>query len=169
MEQSSLPFFRQRLMGRTILIVLPVVIIIAAVIATISSLPKNFYFTVRAGDLYLVRGAMANWALSNQTGAFEPFSVKGIDLKGITGVTFKTQEEALGALRGIFEKRVQEQCAAVLAKEKELAGPYTDLLRDMQGAKAGGVPGLEKNIAVLKGWLDIYHAKINAPASTPKQ
>jgi hypothetical protein len=168
MEQSSLPFFRQRLMGRTIIVVLPIIIIIAVVIATISSLPKNYYFTVRAGDLYLVRGAMSNWVLSNQTGAFEPFSVKGIDLKGITGVSFKTQEEALRSLRGIFEKRVQEQCAAVLNKEKELVGPYTDLLRDMQGAKAGGVPGLEKNIVVLKGWLDMVHAKTTPQAPAPK-
>jgi hypothetical protein len=168
MEQTSLPFFRQRLMGRTIVIVLPVIILIAVIIATISSLPKSYYFTVRGGDISLVRGSMSNWVLSEQTSLFEPFSVKGLDLKGITGVAFNTQEEALGALRGFFQKRVQEQCTAVQAKEKELAGPYAVLLRDMMGAKAGGVPGLEKNIEVLKGWIEIYNAKTKSQPSAPK-
>jgi hypothetical protein len=168
MEQTSLPFFRQRLMGRTILIVLPVIILVAAVIVTISSLPKSYYFTVRAGDFCLVRGAMSYWVLSEQSNAFEPFSVKGLDLNGITGVAFKTQEDAIGVLRSYFQKRVQEQSAAILAKEKELASSYSDLLRDMTGAKAGGIPGLEKNIEVLKGWLDIYNAKIKSPTPAAK-
>lgn len=168
MEQASLPFFRQRLMGRTIIIVLPVIILIAAVIATVSSLPKSYYFTVRSGDLCLVRGAMSNWVLSDQSNAFEPFSVKGLDLKGVTGVAFKSQEEAIGVLRGFFQKRVQEQSAAVLSKEKELANLYVDLLRDMTGAKAGGIAGLEKNIEVLKGWLEIYNAKIKSPPPAAK-
>jgi hypothetical protein len=155
-------------MGRAIIIVLPVIILIAVMIATVSSLPKSYYFTIRAGDLCLVRGSMSNWVLSEQSNAFEPFSVKGLDLKGITGVAYKTQEEAIGVLRSYFQKRVQEQSAAILIKEKELANVYSDLLRDMTGAKAGGIPGLEKNIEVLKGWLDIYNAKTKSPTPAAK-
>jgi len=161
MEQSSLPFFRQHLVGRKIVIVLPVIVIIAAIILTVTAMPKSFYFTVRAGDLFLVRGSSSGWLFSQRSSALEPFSVKGLDLKGIIGVAFKTQEQAMEVLRGFFQKRVQEQSDAILPKEKELAGAYSDLLRDLTGAKAAGTPGLEKNIAVLKEWLEIYHAKVN--------
>ena len=169
MEESSLPFFRQRLVGRKIIIVLPVIIIIAAIILTFTALPKSFYFTVRAGDLYLVRGSSSGWVFSQRSSAMEPFSVKGLDLKGITGVAFKTQDEAMNVLRSSFQKRVQEQSEALLVKEKELANAYSGLLRDMTGAKAAGTPGLEKNIEVLKGWLEIYNAKVKPemPAAKP--
>ncbi|MBI5589284.1 MAG: hypothetical protein HY881_02255 [Deltaproteobacteria bacterium] len=160
MEQSGLPFFRQRLIGRKIVIILPVIIIIAAIILTFTALPKKYYFTVRAGDLYLVRGSSSGWVFSQRSSALEPFSVKGLDLKGITGVAFKTQDEAMNVLRGLFQKRVQEESEALLVKEKELANAYSDLLRDMSGAKAAGTPGLEKNIEVLKGWLEIHNAKV---------
>ena len=160
MEQSSLPFLRQRLVGRKIVIVLPVIIIIAAIILTFTALPKSFYFTVRGGELFLVRGSSSCWVFSQRSSALEPFSVKGLDLKGITGVAFKTQDEAMDVLRSSFQKRVQGQSEALLVKEKELANAYSDLLRDMTGAKAAGTPGLEKNIEVLKGWLEIHNAKV---------
>lgn len=160
MEQSSLPFFRQRLVGRKIVIVLPVIIIIAAIILTFTVLPKSYYFTVRAGELYLVRGSSSGWIFSQRSSAMEPFSVKGLDLKGITGVAFKTQDEAMNVLRSSFQKRVHEQSEALLVKEKELADAYSDLLRDLTGAKAAGTPGLDKNIEVLKGWLEIYNTKM---------
>ncbi|MCX5883065.1 MAG: hypothetical protein NTU74_15070 [Deltaproteobacteria bacterium] len=160
MEQSSLPFFRQRLVGRKIVIVLPVIIIIAAIILTVTVLPKSYYFTVRAGELYLVRGSSSGWIFSQRSSAMEPFSVKGLDLKGITGVAFKTQDEAMNVLRSSFQKRVHEQSEALLVKEKELADAYSDLLRDLTGAKAAGTPGLDKNIEVLKGWLEIYNTKM---------
>jgi hypothetical protein len=66
----------------------------------------------------------------------------------------------MDVLRSFFQKRVQEQSEALLVKEKELAGAYSDLLRELIGAKASGTPGLEKNIEVLKGWLEIYNAKV---------
>jgi hypothetical protein len=159
MEQSSFPFFRQHLVGRKIVIVLPIIVIIAAIILTFTALPKSFYFTVRAGELYLVRGSSSGWVFSQRSSALEPFSVKGLDLKGVTGVAFKTQEQAMDVLRSFFQKRVQEQNEVLLVKEKELANAYSDLLRDITGAKAAGTPGLEKNIEVLKGWLEIYNAK----------
>jgi hypothetical protein len=165
MEQSSLPFFQQRLVGRKIVIVLPVIIIIAAVILTFTILPKSYYFTVRAGELYIVRGSSSGWVFSQRSSALEPFSVKDLDLKGITGVKFKTQDEAMGVLRSFFQKRVQEQRESLLIKEKELVGAYSDLLRDITGAKAAGIPGLEKNVEVLKGWLEIYNA--NAKPAMP--
>jgi|APLow6443716910_1056828.scaffolds.fasta_scaffold275040_2 hypothetical protein len=168
MEQTSLPFFRQHLVGRKIVIVLPVIVIIAAIILTFTALPKSFYFTVRAGDLYLVRGSSSGWVFSQRSSAMEPFSVKGLDLKGITGVAFKTQEQAMDVLRGFFQKRVQEQSEALLVKEKELAGAYSDLLRELIGAKASGTPGLEKNIEVLKGWLEIYNAKVKPAVPAAK-
>jgi hypothetical protein len=65
----------------------------------------------------------------------------------------------MDVLRSFFQKRVQEQNEVLLVKEKELANAYSDLLRDITGAKAAGTPGLEKNIEVLKGWLEIYNAK----------
>jgi hypothetical protein len=168
MEQSSLPFFRQRLVGRKIVIVLPVIILIAAIILTFTVLPKSYYFTVRADELYLVRGSSSGWVFSQRSSAMEPFSVKGLDLKGITGVAFKTQDEAMGVLRSSFQKRVQGQSEALLVKEKEMANAYFDLLRDMIGAKASGTPGLEKNIEVLKGWLEIYNAKVKPAMPTAK-
>ena len=168
MEESSLPFFRQRLVGRKIVIVLPVIIIIAAIILAFTVLPKSYYFTVRAGELYLVRGASSGWVFSQRSSALEPFSVKGLDLKGITGVAFKTQDEAMNVLRSSFQKRVLEQSDALLVKEKELADAYSDLLRDMTGAKATGTPGLEKNIEVLKGWLEIYNAKVKSAMPAAK-
>jgi hypothetical protein len=168
MEESSLPFFRQHLVGRTIVIVLPVIILIAAIIVSFTALPKSYYFTVRAGELCLVRGPMSNWVMSQRSSAMEPFSVKGLDLKGITGVAFKTQDEAMNVLRGSFQKRVQEQSEALLVKEKELANAYSDLLRDMTGSKAAGTPGLEKNIEVLKGWLEIYNAKVKSAMPAAK-
>ncbi len=163
MEQSSLPFFKERLVGRKIVIVLPVIIIIAAVILTFTALPKSYYFSVRGGDLFLVRGSSSGWAFSQRSSALEPFSVKGLDLKGITGVAFKTQEQAMEVLRSYFQKRVQEQSGVLLPKEKELASAYSDLLRDLTGAKAAGTPGLEKNVEVLKGWLEIYNARVKPP------
>jgi len=169
MEESSLPFFRQRLVGRKIVIILPVIILIAAIILTFTVLPKSYYFSVRAGELYLVRGSSSCWVLSQRSSAMEPFSVKGLDLKGITGVAFKTQDEAMNVLRSSFQKRVQEESEALLVKEKELANAYSDLLRDMTGAKAAGTPGLEKNIEVLKGWLEIHNARVKPamPAAKP--
>jgi len=168
MEQSSLPFFRQRLVGRKIVIVLPVIILIAVIILAVTALPKNFHFTVRAGDLYLVRGSSSSWVLSQRSSALEPFPVKGLDLKGITGVAFKTQDEAMNVLRGFFQKRVQEQRDSLWVKEKELANAYSDLLRDMTGAKSAGIPGLEKNIEVLKGWLDIHNDKMKSAIPAAK-
>jgi len=168
MEQSSLPFFRQHLVGRKIVIVLPVIIIIAAVILTFTVLPKSYYFSVRGGDIFLVRGSSSGWVLSQRSSALEPFSVKGLDLKGITGVAFKSQEQAMEVLRGFFQKRVQEQNEALLVKEKELANSYSDLLRDLTGAKAAGTPGLEKNIEVLKGWIEVYNAKVKPAVSAAK-
>ena len=169
MEESSLPFFRQRLVGRKIVIILPVIILIAAIILIFTVLPKSYYFSVRAGELYLVRGSSSCWVLSQRSSAMEPFSVKGLDLKGITGVAFKTQDEAMNVLRSSFQKRVQEESEALLVKEKELANAYSDLLRDMTGAKAAGTPGLEKNIEVLKGWLEIHNARVKPamPAAKP--
>lgn len=167
MEQTTLPFFRQHLIGRKIVIVLPLVVIVAAIILTVSVLPKNYYFSVRGGDLYLVRGVSSCPVLSQRSADMAHFSVKGLDLKGITGVAFKTKEQALSVLHDFFQKRVQEESQAVLAKENELAPAYSDLLRDMTGAKAAGMPGLEKNIEVLKGWLEMYHAR-TAPASAAK-
>ncbi len=168
MEETSLPFFRQHLVGRKIVIVLPVIIIIAAIILTFTALPKSFYFTVRAGDLYLVRGSSSGWIFSQRSSALEPFSVKELDLRGITGVAFKTQDQAMDVLRSFFQKRVQEQSDVLLVKEKELANAYSDLLRDFTGAKAAGEPGLEKNMEVLKGWLEIYNTKVNSAAPAPK-
>jgi hypothetical protein len=168
MEESSLPFFRQRLVGRAIVIVLPVIILIAVILVSFTVLPKSFYFTVRAGELCLVRGPMSNWVMSQRSSAMEPFSVKGLDLKDITGVKFKTQEEAMNVLRSFFQNRIQGQREAILTKEKELAIAYSDLLRDMTGAKASGTPGLEKNIDVLKGWLEIHHANIKSPVPATK-
>ncbi len=162
MEESNLPFFRQRLVGRKIVIVLPVIILIAAIIVTVTVLPKSYYFSVRGEELSLVRGPISCWVFSQRSSALEPFSVKGLDLKGITGVAFKTQDEAMNVLRGFFQKRVQEQSEALLVKEKELANAYSDLLRDITGAKAAGTPGLEKSIEVLKGWLEIYNAKVKS-------
>lgn len=167
MEKSSLPFFRQRLIGRKIVIVLPAIILIAAIIVTFTVLPKSYYFSVRGEELCLVRGPLSCWVFSQRSPALEPFSVKGLDLKGITGVAFKTQDEAMNVLAGFFQKRVQEQRDVLLVKEKELADAYADLLRDMTGAKAAGTPGLEKNMDVLKGWLDIYNAKVKSPAAKP--
>jgi hypothetical protein len=92
----------------------------------------------------------------------EPFSIKGLDLTGITGVSFKTQEEAMDVLRSFFGNRVEAQRQAIFEKEKEMAGPYADLLRDMTGAKASGIPGLEKNIEVLKGWLEVHNANVKS-------
>jgi hypothetical protein len=168
MEESGLPFFRQHLVGRKIVIILPMIIIIAAIILSVTILPKSYYFTVRGGELLLVRGPCSSWVVSQRSSALEPFSVKGLDLKGITGVAFKTQDEAMGVLRSFFQKRVQAQSEVLLAKEKELASAYSDLLRDMTGAKAAGAPGLEKNIEVLKGWLEIYNAKAKSPVSAAK-
>jgi hypothetical protein len=168
MEKSNLPFFRQHLVGRKIVIVLPVIILIAAIIVTVTVLPKSYYFSVQGGKLSLVRGPVACWVFSQRSSAFEPFSVKGLDLKGITGVAFKTQEQAIEVMRGFFQKRVQEQNEVILAKEKEMANAYADLLRDLTGAKAAGTPGLEKNIEVLKGWLDIHNAKVNSAVPVAK-
>lgn len=162
MEPSNLPFFRQHLVGRKIVVVLPIILILAAIIVTFTVLPKSYYFTVKSGELLLVRGPVACWVVSERSSALEPFSVKGLDLKGITGVAFKTREEAMEVLAGFFQKRVQEQSQALLVKEKELADAYSDLLRDMTGAKAAGTPGLEKNIEVLKGWLEVYNAKVKS-------
>ena len=86
----------------------------------------------------------------------------------MTGVAFKTQYEAMNVLRSSFQKRVLEQSDALLVKEKELADAYSDLLRDMTGAKAAGTPGLEKNIEVLKGWLEIYNAKVKSAIPAAK-
>jgi len=162
MEESSFPFFRQRLVGRKIVIVLPVVVLIAAIIVTFTVLPKSYYFSVRGQELSLVRGPISCWVFSQRSNALEPFSVKGLDLKGITGVAFETQDEAMNVLRGFFQKRVHEQSETLLVKEKELANAYADLLRDITGAKAAGTPGLEKNIEVLKGWLEIHNAKVKS-------
>ena len=169
MKESSFTFFRQRLVGRKIVIILPVIVLIAAIIVTVTILPQNYYFSVRGEKLSLVRGPISCWVFSQRSNALEPFSVKGLDLKGITGVAFRTQDEAMNVLRGFFQKRVQEQSEALLNKEKELANAYADLLRDVTGAKAAGTPGLEKNIEVLKGWLEIYNAKVKAsiPAAKP--
>jgi hypothetical protein len=168
MEQSSLPFFRQHLVGRKIVIALPLIVIIAAIILTFTVLPKSFYFTVRTGELYLVRGSSSGWVFSQRSSALEPFSVKGLDLKGITGIAFKTQEQAMEVLRSFFQKRVQEQSDVLLVKEKELSGAYAELLRDLIGAKAAGTPGLEKNIEVLKGWIEIYNAKMKSAITATK-
>ena len=168
MEESKLPFFRQHLVGRKIVIVLPVILIIAAIIVTFMALPKSYYFTVRGGELFLVRGPLSNWVVSQRSSALEPFPVKGLDLKGITGVAFKTQDEAMNILSSFFQKRLQGQSEALLVKEKELANAYSDLLRDLTGAKAAGTPGLEKNIEVLKGWLEIYNAKLKSAMPAAK-
>jgi hypothetical protein len=168
MEQSRLPFFKQHLVGRKIVIILPVIVIIAAIILTFTALPKSYYFTVRGGDLVLVRGSASGWVFSQRSSALEPFSVKGLDLKGITGVAFKTQDQAMGVLRSFFEKRVQEKSDVLLIQEKELADAYSSLLMDLTGARAAGTPGLEKNIEVLKGWLEIYNAKAKSAMHAAK-
>lgn len=168
MEQSGLPYLQQRLIGRKVIIFLPVVAILAAIISTFMLLPKSYYLKVRDGELFLVEGYLSSWVSSPRSSTMPPFSVKGLDLKGITNVEFETQDEAMDVLRSFFQKRVQAQSEALLVKEKELASAYSDLLRDTTGAKAAGIPGLEKNIEVLKGWLEIYNVKMKSTMPAAK-
>ncbi len=168
MDQPVLPYLQQRLIGRKVIIILPVIAILAAIISTFMLLPKSYYLKVRDGELFLVEGYLSSWVSSPRSSTMTPFSVKGLDLKGITNVEFETQDEAMDVLRSFFQKRVQAQSEALLVKEKELANAYSDLLRDTAGAKAAGTPGLEKNIEVLKGWIEVYNVKVKSTMPAAK-
>ncbi len=118
MEESGLPFFRQHLVGRKIVIILPMIIIIAAIILSVTILPKSYYFTVRGGELLLVRGPCSSWVVSQRSSALEPFSVKGLDLKGITGVAFKTQDEAMGFCAAFFRNGFRRKVKCCWLRKK---------------------------------------------------
>ena len=64
MEQSSLPYPQQRVIGRKVIIFLPVIAILAAIISTFMLLPKSYYLKVRDGEIFLVEGYLSSWVSS---------------------------------------------------------------------------------------------------------
>lgn len=124
------------------------------------SLPVRYFFAVRGGELCLMEGRFSGvGALRCQS--IDPVPVRDLDVGSLTAVVFENEGDALKVFKSFFVKRVEDQTAIVLPMEKELAAPYGALLRDLKAARSAGVEGLQKNIDVLQGWMDLYKEKAN--------
>lgn len=155
----------EKVLGRRIVVVLPVMLAIMFSIVLYMSLPIRYYFSVSGGNLCLMAGRVT--MLGARCEALVPIPAKGLNLSNLTDKIFETQGDALAMLRGYFNHRIAQGNESLFAAEAVLADLYTGLLRDMKGAKAAGVEGLDKNINVLQGWLEI-HAEKSAQMSNAK-
>jgi hypothetical protein len=145
---------QERMLGRRVLYVVPVLAVIVMVAFVFMALPVKYYFTVSGGQLCLMSGRM--WVDAQRCQAIDPIPANDLNLQALTSQEFEDQSQALLVLREFFAKRVDEQRQKVSALEKELSAPYNILLRDLKAAKAAGMEGLEKNIQVLQDWTDFY-------------
>lgn len=158
-EMQGGEFFRQeRLLGRRIVVILPIFIILMVVTFLFVAMPLRYFFVVQDGDLCLMAGRFTSFG-AQRTEILEPIPVQGMDLENLLAQTFETRTDAFAMLRGTLMKRVQDQDAQIYSMEKDLAQPYALQLRYLKGARATGTEGLEKRIAVLQGWLDLYGKK----------
>lgn len=145
---------QERMLGRRVLYVVPLLVILIVTVFVYMAMPVKYYFTVSGGNLCLMSGRF--WVDAQQCTAIEPIPAKDLNLQALTSQKFEDQAQALSVLRDFFGKRVDEQRQKVSALEKELSAPYAILLRDLKAAKSAGMEGLDKNIEVLQGWVDLY-------------
>lgn len=155
------------ILGRKIVVVLPVVLILMIIIFLFMSLPLRYYYKVEQGQLYLKAGKLG-WVDETRSKAFEPVSVEGLNLKEIPSQVFESEGEALAALRKHFTQAVEEECLQMVDLESELVKHYKSLLTKYTIAHSAGVVKYAREITVLKGWLDMHAEKMQKMHSMEK-
>jgi hypothetical protein len=157
-ELASKLIGQERFLGRKVIWLVPILMVITLSSYLYFSLPVRYFFSVRGGELCLMAGRFSR-VDAVRCQSIEPVPVAGLDVGSLTAVVFEHEGEAVNEFKSFFVKRVNDQTAKVLPMERELAAPYGALLRDLKAAKSAGVEGLQKNIDVIQGWMDIYKKK----------
>ena len=157
-DLSSKLIDQERILGRRILWAVPILMVTMLLSYLYFSLPVRYFFAVKGGELCLMAGRFS-WVDATRCQSIEPVQVRDLDVGSLTVLVFEKEGEALNVFKSFFVKRIDDQTAKVLPMERELAAPYTTLLRDLKAASSAGVEGLQKNIDVLQGWMDIYKKK----------
>lgn len=142
----------RHLLGRRIIIVLPLIILTIVVIGAAMTLPMRYYFKACDGKIALQESKVPFlWGM--QSNIMQPFAASPADFRELLGMRFKSPEDALAALRECSMKKLEEVHDKILAMEAEMIAPYTTYLGCLGGAQAAGVQGFEKEIAALDAWL----------------
>ncbi len=147
------------LLGRRIIIVLPVVLIFMIVFFLFMSLPVRYYYKMEHGQLYL-KTAKMGWLDESTSKAFRPVPVEGLGPQDIPTQVFETESEALKALREQFSAAAEKQCLETFELEKNLVKPYQSLLTKFTIAHAAGAAEYGREMMVLKGWLQMHAEKM---------
>mgnify|MGYP000868642170 FL=1 len=142
----------RHLLGRRIIIVLPLIILTIVVLGLAMSLPTRYYFKACDGKIGLRESKVpVLWGMQSQV--VQPFAANPANFKELLGKRFDSAEDALTALRECSMAKLEENHDKILDMEAEMIGPYTSYLGYLGGAQAAGVQGFEKEIAALETWL----------------
>ena len=144
------------LLGRGVIIVLPLVIIVMLVLIMF---PTRYYYKVGDGQLTLWVGKLG-WLDAQQSKALEPIPVGTADFSDLTQQSFETESEALNAIGSVVMTRIDAAEEKLYPLEKQLADIYKELLGYLKAAQRIGLQDDENEIAVVQGWLDSYQARL---------
>lgn len=142
----------------TAAVVLAVAGAVAAVIV-IAALPIRYCFLVKGGQLSLWKGKIVS-VDGQRVESVTSFAVGEEDFQPLLRRSFETEEEARQGLRSFLFNRVGEMHGDLMELEKQLAGPYADLLEFSETARAQGVEGLEPYMGMIRQWLDYHQRKL---------
>lgn len=159
MTEAQGEFFRQeRMLGRRVIVILPIFVALVAATLMYMAMPVRYFFTVQDGEMCMMAGRLS-WLGTQRCQVMDPIPVEGMNVESLTTQVFETQADGLAVLRSFFLKRIQHQAQELLPLERELVRPYATLVKDLKGARSAGADGLDRQISVLQGWLDIYAKK----------
>jgi hypothetical protein len=149
----------KNLLGRKIIIAVPIIFVVMAVIFMVMELPSRYQFKVTNGQLglWITSGG---WLTTQQSKAFATVPVGNADFGNLLGQSFETEIEALKALSSLATTGIRDRQEKLIPLEKQIAGLYTDLAAYLRVAKELDLPGKDDNEEGLQDWLNYYMAKL---------
>jgi hypothetical protein len=147
------------ILGRRVVLVIPVVFIFMAVMVVLMLVPTRYQFKVCNGQLglWITKGG---WLISQQSKAFGTVPVGNADFGNLVDQSFETEIEALKALSSLATTGIKDREEKLIPLEKQIAGLYTDFVAYLRVAQELDLAGKDDNVEVLQDWLNYYMAKL---------
>ena len=145
------------LIGRGVIIVLPVLIIVMFVFVMF---PTRYYYKVKDGELNLMVGKLG-WIDSKRSKALDPIPVGNADFSELTRQSFDTENEAFSAISSVIVSGIEEQREKLYPLEKQLADAYRHLLGYLRAAQRMGLQHDSLEAQEAQAWLDRYNARLS--------
>jgi hypothetical protein len=155
------------LIGRGVIIVLPVIIIIMLVFVMF---PTRYYYNVKDGELNLMVGKLG-WIDSQRSKVLDPIPVGNTDFSDLTRRSFQTENEALYAISSVITSSIEEERKKLYPLEKQLADSYRRFLGYLRAGQRIGLEHDPAEAQEAQAWLDLYNTRIIAQqgrAASPK-